>query len=200
MGKKKKKQAEYQPDPFEIEDIQPETEEKEDEPEAAKTEIPDQLSELTRERKELWDQLLRKQAEFDNYRKRVVREKMEARLSSQEEVLKEILPLLDSCEMGLESLKEAIEEDERLAAYYEGYQLFLKSLETLLTRFGVTPVPGPGESFDPAHHEAVLREESTDFEDGQIIDEFRKGYLYQGRLLRASQVRVAVKPEETTSN
>ena len=200
MAKKKKKRAEFQPDPFEIEDIQPKSEETQNEHEAAETETPDPLTELTREKNDLWDQLLRKQAEFDNYRKRVVRDKMEARLSSQEEVLKEILPLLDSCEMGLESIKKAIEEDERLAVYYEGYQLFLKSLETLLTRFGVTAVPGPGETFDPAHHEAVLREESTDFEDGQIIDEFRRGYLYQGRLLRASQVRVAVKPEETTSN
>ncbi len=199
MGKKKKR-ADHQPNPFEIEDIQPESGKRQEETEAPQGETANQLTALTQERDDLWDQLLRKQAEFENYRKRMVREKMEARLSSQEEVLKEILPLVDSCEMGLESIEEASEEDARLQAYHEGYQLFLKSLETLLTRFGVTPVPGPGKPFDPAHHEAVLREESADFEDGQIIDELRKGYLCQGRLLRPSQVRVAVKPEETPSN
>lgn len=162
---------------------------------------PQVLAELREERDELMDRLLRKQAEFENYRKRVLREKTETRLSAQEEILKEILSILDSCEMGLQSFPDsASEEDPRMEAYRQGYELLWKSLQALLARFGVTPVPGPGQPFDPAFHEAVLREENSDFEDGHVIEEFRRGYLFQGRLLRPSQVRVAVHPEEATSN
>ena len=86
-------------------------------------------------------------------------------------------------------------EGETMDAYVHGYQLLLKSLQGVLDRFEVEAVPGPGTIFDPTVHEAVIRDIDEERRDGEILEEFRKGYTLKGRLLRPSQVKVSIRPE-----
>lgn len=160
---------------------------------------PDQVDEtaavieaLRRERDEYYDLLLRKQAEFENYRKRVNREREEERTAAQAEVLREMLPVLDAAEKGLEKLREAAGPD---SPYVEGFELLLRHLRGLLEKYGVREVPGVGADFDPTVHEAVVREVSDRLEENQVVEEYRKGYLIGEKLLRPSQVKVSVRPE-----
>ena len=150
---------------------------------------------VSRERDEYYDLLTRKQAEFENYRRRVEREKAALRLNAQGDVIRELLTVVDACEAGLESLAESAGDDVS-AAFVEGYELLLKQLTGLLEKHQVTVVPGVGSIFDPNVHEAVVRDVSPDHEEGEILEEFRKGYMIKDRLLRPSQVRVAVQPDE----
>jgi molecular chaperone GrpE len=153
------------------------------------------LEALRQERDETKDLLLRKQAEFENYRKRVRKERADQRLASQGEVFEELLPILDALETGLDSLKEA-SGDSKLETYRQGYELMVQEIRRVLDRFGVAEIPGLGTLFDPNIHEAVVREVTTDHEDGKILEEFRKGFKIQHRMLRPAQVRVAVLPDE----
>jgi molecular chaperone GrpE len=148
------------------------------------------VEELSKERDEYYDSLLRKQAEFDNYRKRVNKEKVDLRTIVQVEVFSQLLPVLDSCEKGLETLPE-VDGDPKLSAYREGLELLAANLESLLQRFEVTQVPGEGAIFDPHVHEAVMREEVEEGVDGQVLEVFRKGFQVKDRLIRPSQVKVA---------
>ena len=151
------------------------------------------LERLEKERDEYRDLLLRTQAEFDNYRKRMDKEKADMRRESQSAPIRELLPVVDACEKGLETLGNA-SIDPQLQPYYEGYELLLTQLKSVLVRFEVEVIPGVGNQFDPNVHEAVLREFTTDHADGLVVDEYRKGYTIRGRLLRASQVKVAMHP------
>ncbi len=150
---------------------------------------------LRKEKEEYHDLLLRKQAEFENYRKRVAKEKEELRLTAQASVLEELLPVLDAFEKGLHSLKAA-PGDSELEAYREGYELMFKEVQSVLQKFAVIEIPGVGTPFDPNVHEAVVREVTTGHKEGEILDEYRKGYKIKDRLLRPSQVKVAVHPQE----
>jgi molecular chaperone GrpE len=164
-------------------------------PEEEASEPQDELEAVCSERDEYFDLLTRKQAEFENYRRRVEKEKAEIRVIAQSEVIRELLTVIDACESGLDSLNEAAADDS-LNVFVEGYELLLKQLLALLERFEVTEVAGVGAIFDPNVHEAVVSDVSPDHQEGEILDEFRKGYLIRERLLRPSQVRVAVQPEE----
>ena len=150
---------------------------------------------LRKEKEEQHDLLLRKQAELENYRKRVVKEKEELRLTAQAGVLEKLLPVLDAFEKGLHTL-QAAPGDSELAAYREGYELMFKEIHSVLQKFAVIEIPGVGALFDPNVHEAVVREVTTEHEEGEILDEYRKGYKINDRLLRPSQVKVAVHPAE----
>ena len=150
---------------------------------------------LRKEKEEQHDLLLRKQAELENYRKRVTKEKEELRLTAQARVLEELLPVLDAFEKGLNTL-QAAPGDSELEAYREGYELMFKEIHSVLQKFAVIEIPGVGAPFDPNVHEAVVREVTTEHEEGEILDEYRKGYKIKDRLLRPSQVKVAVHPAE----
>ena len=150
---------------------------------------------LRKEKEEHLDLLLRKQAEFENYRKRVAKEKEQLRLTAQASVLEELLPVLDALEKGLHSLPAA-PGDSELEAYREGYELMFKEVQSVLRKFAVIKIPGVGAPFDPNIHEAVVREITTRYKEGEILDEYRKGYKLKDRLLRPSQVKVAVHPVE----
>ena len=153
---------------------------------------------LRKEKEEHLDLLLRKQAEFENYRKRVAKEKEQLRLTAQASVLEELLPVLDAFEKGLHSLKAA-PGDSELDAYREGYELMFKEVQSVLQKFAVIEIPGVGAPFDPNVHEAVVREVTTGHKEGEILDEYRKGYKLKDRLLRPSQVKVAVHPVEPSA-
>ena len=106
-------------------------------------------------------------------------------------------PILDALEKGLESLRE-VPENSELETYRQGYEFMLEEIRSVLDKFEVTEIPGLGKLFDPNIHEAVLREVTSDHEDGKILDELRKGYKIQHQLLRPTQVRVAVQPDQET--
>ena len=150
---------------------------------------------LRKEKEAQHDLLLRKQAELENYRKRVAKEKDELRLTAQSRILEELLPVLDAFEKGLHSLR-TVAGDSELEAYREGYEMMFKEIQSVIQKFAVIEIPGVGTLFDPNVHEAVVREVTSEHEEGEILDEYRKGYKIKDRLLRPSQVKVAVRPEE----
>jgi molecular chaperone GrpE len=153
------------------------------------------IENLRKERDENYDLLLRKQAEFENYRKRVAREKKELSLSARGAVIKELLHVVDAFEKGLNSLGQE-SSDSALETYRQGYELMLKEFWSVFDKFNVTEIAGSGACFDPNVHEAVVREVTTEHEEGEILDEYRKGYMIGNRLLRPAQVKVAVRPDE----
>ena len=152
---------------------------------------------LKRERDENYDLLLRKQAEFDNFRKRVTKEKEELRLSAQAAVIEKVLNIVDAFEKGLSSLEQESEESA-LESYRQGYELMFEEFKSVLKKFNVTEIPGSGTCFDPNVHEAVVREVTTEYDEGEILEEYRKGYMIKDRLLRPAQVKVAVQPDKLT--
>lgn len=149
------------------------------------------LESVRKERDEYYDLLLRKQAEFENYRKRTVRERDEARAAALADLSKELLPVVDAAEKGLAALADE-KKDPRLTGYRQGYELLLRNIRTVLEKFGVKELPALGEKFDPSVHEAVITEATDEHEEGRVLEEYRKGYTISDRLLRPAQVKVAV--------
>lgn len=154
------------------------------------------LEQALEERDEYYDLLLRKQAEFENYKRRTVKEKQEIRRAAQAEIIGELLQVVDACQRGFESMEA--EESELAGTYLEGYSLLLRQLQSVLDKYGVTEVTGVGSTFDPNVHEAVIREVSDAHGEGEILEEYRKGYLLGDKLLRPSHVKVAVQPEDVS--
>jgi molecular chaperone GrpE len=154
-----------------------------------------ELESLRNERDEFRDLLQRKQAEFENYRRRVDKEKESLRDTARAELLEDLLVVIDACEKGLDSMRSE-STDAVSRAFLDGYEMLLKQLNSLLEKHDVKEIPGVGATFDPNIHEAVVRETSKDHEEGQILEQYRKGYLIKDRLLRPSQVRVAVLPDD----
>lgn len=157
---------------------------------AAAIDAPDTDSEavqLTRERDQLKDLLLRTSAEFDNYRKRTERERATLSDSIAAGVLEELLPLLDDFERAL-----GVDISNATAdSYRQGVELIHRQLADLVRKRGVTPIEALGADFDPNYHQAVLYEPAEGRRDGEVIEEFRRGYMIGDRLLRPSMVKVA---------
>lgn len=146
------------------------------------------LAAVRKERDQYYDQALRLQAEFANYRRRVEREKADTRFAAKQEILRELLNVLDACERGLSSMQH---HEESLESYREGYQLLHRQIRGLLAKFGVEEIDAVGEQFDPQVHEAVLHQASETHREGEVIEEIKKGYRLYDRLLRPAQVKVA---------
>lgn len=147
----------------------------------------DELVQLRRERDELKDRLLRTAAEFDNYRKRTDRERTAVTENITAGVLEEFLPLVDDLERAL----RAEAGDEGAESYRQGVELILKGIHELLGRRGVKSIEAVGADFDPNYHQAVSYEPAEGHRDGEIVEEFRRGYTIGDRLLRPSMVKVA---------
>ncbi len=142
------------------------------------------------------DRFLRKAAEFENYRKRTDKDRIDSTTLAKSSVLTEFLPVADACERALKSMSE-VREDERVEKYREGVLLLYGQVNAVLNRMGVTPIEAKGQKFDPHLHEAVLREETSEHEDNTVLLELKRGYLFKDRLLRPAQVIVAVRPQAT---
>jgi molecular chaperone GrpE len=142
---------------------------------------------VERERDEFKDLLLRKSAEFDNYRKRIDRERAAMAESAAADILEDLLPLVDDLERALGT--EAT--DESVDAYRRGVELIHRQLLDLLRKRGVTPIEALGADFDPYYHQAVSHETGEGRREGEIIEEYRRGYMLGDRLLRPSMVKVA---------
>jgi molecular chaperone GrpE len=144
------------------------------------------LAALKRERADFYDRLLRKTAEFDNYRKRIERERREQADQAVVDLLQELLLVVDDFDRAL-----AVEAGESAARYRKGIELIHAKLNDLLTRNGVRPIQALGEDFDPNLHQAVIHEVSPGHREGEVIGELRRGYLRGDRLLRPAMVKVA---------
>ena len=143
-------------------------------------------ADLQRERDDYYDRLLRKTAEFDNYRKRVERSRREQADEAVVGLLGEILSVVDDFDIAL-----TVDAGEGGAAYRKGVELIHAKLQDLMAKYGVRPIQALGADFDPNLHQAVIHEESPDHREGEVIDELRKGYMIGDRLLRPSMVKVA---------
>ena len=145
------------------------------------------LADVKRQRDEFYDLLLRKSAEFDNYRKRVERERRELAELAAADLIKELLPLLDDLERAL----KAETGEAGAEVYRRGVEIIHKQMLDALARRGVTTIDPLGADFDPHWHEAVLREASPGHRDGEVLEVFSRGYRLGDRLLRPAMVRVA---------
>jgi len=145
------------------------------------------LAELQRQRDDCHDRLLRKAAEFDNYRKRVERERRELAETAAADVLTDLLAIVDDFERALQADTGAGPD----GAYLRGIDLICQQLLDLLRKRGVTPISAVGADFDPRYHQAMIHEPSDRHRDGEVMAELRRGYLLGDRLLRPAMVKVA---------
>ncbi|KAF2288126.1 hypothetical protein GH714_004569 [Hevea brasiliensis] len=137
------------------------------------------------------DQVLRISADFDNFRKRTERERLSLVTNAQGEVVESLLPILDNFERAKSQIKLDTEGEAKINNSYQSiYKQFLEILGSL----GVLSVETRGNPFDPLLHEAIMREDSVEFEEGIILEEFRKGFKLGDRLLRPSMVKVSSGP------
>ena len=146
----------------------------------------DRLATLQRERDEYYDRLLRKTAEFDNYRKRIERERREQADQAVVDLLQELLLVVDDFDLAL-----TVEANDAGSAYIKGIELIHAKLHDLLKRYGVRPIETLGADFDPNVHQAVIHEVSPEHREGEVISELRRGYTLHDKLLRPAMVRVA---------
>ena len=147
---------------------------------------PSGLEIVKRERDDYYDRLLRKTAEFDNYRKRVERERRAHAEQAVTDLLRELLLVVDDFDRALH-----VDADESAASYKKGVELMNTKLHDLLRKQGVRPIKAIGEDFDPNLHQAVTHEDSPGHREGEVIEELRRGYTIGDRLLRPAMVKVA---------
>jgi molecular chaperone GrpE len=141
---------------------------------------------LRKERDTLQDRLLRSAAEFDNFRKRMDRERRELSEFAAADVLTDLLPILDNFERALQAPSTADSD-----ALRKGVELIHKQMIDLLRKRGVKPLEALGVDFDPNFHQAVIHEASADHREGEVMQEMQRGYMLGERLLRPAMVKVA---------
>jgi len=146
---------------------------------------------LRRERDDVYDRLLRTTAEFDNYRKRVERERRDWSEAAVADVIRDLLPVLDDFERALSTPLDPGAGPDAIGRYRAGVDLIRRQLMDVLRRSGVEPFDAVGRDFDPAWHEAVTTEPADGHRDGEITAELRRGYRIGQRLLRPAMVKVA---------
>ena len=146
----------------------------------------DQLVELRREKDALQDRLLRTAAEFENYRKRVDRERRDRADAAVADAIEELLPIIDNLELALEAPVGSEAE-----VYRKGVELIHRQMTEVLRKHAVAPIQAVGADFDPHFHQAVTHEVSAEHKEGEVMEELRRGYMLGDRLLRAAMVKVA---------
>ena len=146
-----------------------------------------EIKKLKEEKEQLHDQLLRKIAEFDNYKKRTERDFWDRVQNANEKLITELLPVLDDMERALDHA----EKSEEINSLLEGTTLIQKKLKDILEKQGLESLPAINEEFDPEKHDALMQIEDENKESGTIIEEHLKGYTLNGKVIRHSQVIVA---------
>jgi molecular chaperone GrpE len=146
-----------------------------------------ELQKLKAERDSLLDRLARAQAEFENARRRATKEQQDFRDYAAADVIKSLLPILDSFERALQVKSEP-------GDFRSGVELIYKQLQDALAKLGVRAIPAKGEPFDPHVHEAIEMVETSDAADHEVIEELQRGYKIKDRLLRPAMVKVAKNP------
>lgn len=149
-----------------------------------------EVAKLASDLNELRQTLMRRQADFENYRKRIEKERTEDSRRATARVVEGLIPIVDGFEHALAAHREAAEYE----TYRKGFELIYKQMLDNIARLGVERVDPLGKPFDPHLHQAMDRLETVDHEDGQILQVFQPGYVFHGRVLRPAMVRVAVHP------
>jgi len=150
------------------------------------------LKELADKGQEFSDKCLRLQADFENTRKRIEREKQDFIKFANEGIILELLNVLDDLERTT-SLAETHKED--FAAFLKGVEMILAHLYEMLKEYGLKPVDAQGKKFDPNYHEALLQVENKDLPENTVVEELQKGYLLNERVIRTAKVKVSKKAE-----
>jgi molecular chaperone GrpE len=161
------------------------------EPSAAERE----LAELREEKARLGDRLIRLQADFENHRKRVLREKQESLSYGHENVVKDLLPVVDNLERAIEHARASSGAD--FGSMLQGVELVLRELLAVLAKHGVGTIEAEGEAFDPNLHEALAQVEDPKVPTGRIAQVLQKGYRLRDRLLRPARVLVSKESGES---
>ncbi|HYV63235.1 MAG TPA: nucleotide exchange factor GrpE [Bryobacteraceae bacterium] len=157
-------------------------------PPAALETVTAERDRLAAENAELQDRFLRAQAEFQNFRKRVDKDRLELSEYASMEACRMLLPIIDDFE-------RALETDTADKKYAQGLELIRQRLFDALKKLGLEPIVAQGEPFDPHIHHAVEMVETEDVPDHTVLAEFQRGYNFKGRLLRPAMVKVAVEPK-----
>ena len=150
----------------------------------------DELAKLLAEKQELMNTLVRRQADFENYRKRVEKERHQDRHRGVEAAIEHLLPVLDAFDRALAS-----SSDPSFAEYHRGFELIRRQLWEALAKQGLVRIDALGQEFNPHFHHAIERVETTEHAEGIVIGEMQPGYLFHERVLRPAMVRVASAPE-----
>lgn len=159
--------------------------------EEEKYDLEEKLSALSEEMSREKVRVLKISADFDNFRKRTERERLSLVTNAQGEVIENLLPVLDNFERAKTQIKVESEEGEKISS---SYQSIYKQFAEILGSMGVVPVDTVGNPFDPLLHEAIMQEDSAEFEEGIILEEYRKGFRIGDRLLRPAMVKVSAGP------
>lgn len=156
---------------------------------AAEGPFAEQLLKLQAENKDLLNTLVRRQADFENYRKRVEKERQTDRHRGVEHLIEKILPVLDALEKALST-----DGAGEIAEFRKGFELIYRQLWDVLSKQGLKRIESAGKAFDPHFHHAIQQVETSDVPDGQVLDELQPGYLFHDRVLRPAMVRVSSAP------
>ena len=151
-------------------------------------ELEEELARKEKESTDNYDKYLRAVADLDNYKKRAIREKVDIIKYGKEEVIKDILPFVDSLDRAL-----AHADSADIQAFKEGIKLIQEQLLSCLKKHGVEKIDSVGLDFDPNFHEAMMQVESEEHDENKVVNEVQKGYLLNGRLLRPSKVCICKK-------
>jgi len=166
-----------------------------DQPAEGQAGLAGELTKLRAEKEDLLQTLVRRQADFENFRKRTERDRSEEGRRGVERLILDLIPVLDAFDRALHA-----HEDPAYEEYRKGVTLIRKQLWDALARHGVQRMDASGKIFDPNVHQAIERIESLDYPDGFVVDVFQDGYIFHGRVLRPAIVRVAVHPNEATED
>jgi molecular chaperone GrpE len=158
-------------------------------------ELQEKFKKTEEEAKQSYDRYLRVSADFENYKKRSAREMDDFRKFANQNLVKELLPIVDNLELAIKSAQENKNVDTNLL---DGVDLTLKEILKIFEKYHVKPIEALGKTFDPRYHEAVMQEETDKHPENVITNEMQKGYLIHDRLLRPSMVVVAAskKPDD----
>jgi molecular chaperone GrpE len=148
-----------------------------------------ETAKLAADLEDLRQTLLRRQADFDNYRKRIEKERADDSKRATARVVEGLIPVIDGFEHAL-----AAHREKEYEVYRKGFELIYKQLLDNISRMGVERIDATGKVFDPHLHQAMDRLETADHEDGTVVQTFQPGYVFNGRVLRPAMVRVAVNP------
>ncbi len=154
-------------------------------------ELERQMETLRKEKDEIYDRLLRKHADFENFRKRSEKDKREFQQYALSDIVGDLIFILDNFERALAHADESSNPE-----YRKGVELIYRQLRDLLEKRGLQIIESKGKQFDPNFHEAVAREPRTDVEEGTVLEELQRGYFFQNRLLRPAMVKVSYVPDE----
>ncbi|MEM6751512.1 MAG: nucleotide exchange factor GrpE [Cyanobacteria bacterium P01_C01_bin.38] len=156
-----------------------------------------QIKSLKAQLDERSSQYMRIAADFENYRKRTLKEKDDLELQVKRNTITELLPIIDNFERARAQIKP---QNDGEMGIHKSYQGVYKQLVDCLKRLGVSPMRPEGQEFDPNEHEAVMREPTDEYPEGTVLEELVRGYFLGDRVLRHAMVKVAAQKEDTSSD